>query len=248
VNHGDRPRYSVIIPARNEEELLPRLLDTIDAARAGYRMGADAVEVVVADNASTDATAEIAGIRGCHVVGVTERRIASVRNGGAAVARGRILAFVDADMHIHPATFDAIDDALATGRYVAGATGVKLERLSLGIAITYALLIPWVWMLRMDTGVVFCRAEDFAAVGGYDERRSYGEDVQLLVDLKRLGHRRGQRLARVGKAKAIASTRKFDSFGEWHYFRLIFSLLIPMLRSPTTRTELVERYWYSDDR
>lgn len=238
----------MIIPARNEAKLLPRLLDTIDAARAGYRMGADAVEVVVADNISTDTTAEIAWSRGCRVVEVAERRIASVRNGGAAAAHGRVLAFVDADMRIHPATFNAIDDALATGRWAAGATGVNLERISLGIAVTYAVLIPWVWLLRMDTGVVFCLADDFAAVGGYDERRSYGEDVQLLADLKRLGRRRGQRLARVGRAKAIASTRKFDSFGDWHYFRLIFSLLIPMLRAPATRTELVERYWYSDDR
>jgi glycosyltransferase involved in cell wall biosynthesis len=238
----------VVVPARNEEKLLPRLLDSVDIARNQYRHGAEEVEVVVADNVSTDATASIARGLGCRVVQVAERRIASVRNGGAAAARGHVLAFVDADMRIHPATFDAIDDALATGRWVAGATGVNLERISLGIAVTYAVLIPWVWMLRMDTGVVFCKSDDFAAVGGYDERRSYGEDVQLLADLKRLGRRRGQRLARVGRAKAIASTRKFDSFGDWHYFRLIFSLLIPMLRAPTTRTKLVEQYWYSDDR
>jgi len=58
------PRFSLVIPAHNEEAYLPPLLDTVDAARARYAGGADAVEVVVADNASTDATAEVARARG----------------------------------------------------------------------------------------------------------------------------------------------------------------------------------------
>ena len=45
-------RFSLVIPAWNEEALLPRLLDTVDVARARFRRGADAVEVIVADNAS----------------------------------------------------------------------------------------------------------------------------------------------------------------------------------------------------
>ena len=51
------PRWSVVVPAYNEERFLPRLLDSIDVARAAYSRGRDAVEVIVADNASTDATA-----------------------------------------------------------------------------------------------------------------------------------------------------------------------------------------------
>jgi hypothetical protein len=141
---------------------------------------------------------------------------------------------------VHPETFNAIDDMLATERIVAGATGVTLERWSLGLAVTYALMVPWIWLLRMDTGVVFCRAADFRAIGGFDERRSFGEDVQLLLDLRRLGRPRGQR------AKATASTRKFDRYGDWHYFPMLLRLLGPMLRSPGARNTLVEDYWYRD--
>ncbi|MBI3983139.1 MAG: glycosyltransferase [Gemmatimonadetes bacterium] len=54
---GARPRFSLIIPARNEEAYLPHLLDTVDAARSRYQAGPDAVEVIVSDNGSTDATA-----------------------------------------------------------------------------------------------------------------------------------------------------------------------------------------------
>jgi glycosyltransferase involved in cell wall biosynthesis len=206
------------------------------------------VEVVVADNASTDSTSEIAHSRGCRVVDVQERRIATVRNRGAAAARGSWLAFIDADMRIHPETFNAIEQAMASGKVVAGATGVKMERWSLGIALTYALLVPWVILLRMDTGVVFCSRSDFDAIGGYDERRLFGEDVQFLWDLKRLGRERRQRLTRLRPVKALASMRKFDQHGDWHYFKLIRQLLPMMLRSPEAANELVRDYWYSDDR
>ncbi len=237
-----------MIPAYNEERLLPALLQTIAVARERYRYGADAVQVIVADNASTDSTAAIAESHDCEVVRVEERRIATVRNGGARHAVGEVLAFVDADTEIHPETFNAIEDALDTGKVVGGATGVRLDRMSPGIAATYALLIPFVWAMRMDTGVVFCRREDFEAIGGYDERRSFAEDVQLLFDLKSVGRNRGQKLTRLRAVKAVASTRKFDTFGDWHYFTELYRLLPLTLRSPDATTEFAERFWYGDQR
>src|SRR6266496_3524013 len=104
------PRYSLIIPAYNEERLLGRLLDSVDAARATYG-GGDAVELIVADNASTDRTAVIAAMRGCRVIAVEKRVIAAARNAGARAARGEFLAFVDADAQVHPDTFVEIDRA-----------------------------------------------------------------------------------------------------------------------------------------
>jgi glycosyltransferase involved in cell wall biosynthesis len=242
------PRFSLVVPAWNEAALLPRLLDTVDVARARFRGGPDAVEVIVADNASTDRTAALARDHGCTVVRVEKRSIAAARNGGAHAARGEVVAFVDADMRIHAETFNAIEAALATGRYVGGATGVRLERWSPGILVTWLLLIPWVVLLRMDTGVVFVRREDFERVGGYEERRAFAEDVALLVALKRLGRSRGQTLARVTSAKALTSMRKFDRHGDWHYFPLFARLGVLMLRRPYASTRLVRRYWYEDER
>ena len=101
---GPAPRFSLVVPAYNEERFLPQLLDSVDGARAAYAGGAGAVEVIVADNDSTDATAAVAAARGCRVASVAKRVIAAARNGGAAVARGEILCFVDADMRIHRQT------------------------------------------------------------------------------------------------------------------------------------------------
>ncbi len=245
---GGVPAISLVIPAHNEEVLLPRLLDTIDLARERFARGRNAVEVIVADNASTDRTAEIAATRGCTVALVAARCIAAARNGGAGAARGEVLCFVDADARIHPETFNVVDRAVADGRWIAGATGVRLERWSLGIAVTYALLIPLVWLLRMDTGVVFCRRRDFETVGGYDERRLFGEDVQLLWNLRRLGKPRGQSLVRLKGAKTLNSMRKFDRWGEWHYITQMFRLVPMMQRRPKDATDFARRYWYGDER
>jgi glycosyltransferase involved in cell wall biosynthesis len=242
------PRFSLIIPAYNEEAYLPRLLPTVEEARRRYAGGADEIEIIVVDNASTDSTPLIAAQWGCKVVRVEKRVIAASRNGGAREARGRILCFIDADSQVHPETFNAIDRALATGKVVAGATGVRLERWSLGLAATYVVMMSMVIALRMDTGVVFCRKEDFEAVGGYNEDRLFAEDVQFLFDLRRLGRKRGQRLARVTSAKAVASTRKFDKYGEWHYFTHLFKLGFMMLKSPTASTDFARKYWYEDER
>jgi glycosyltransferase involved in cell wall biosynthesis len=239
---------SLVIPAHNEERFLRRLLDSVDVARARWRRGPGAIEVIVADNDSNDRTAAIACERGCRVVRVEERRIASVRNGGAAVAGGGVLCFVDADSEVHPDTFNAIEDSLATGRVVAGATGVRMERWSLGIALTWALFMPMVLLTRMDTGVVFCRKDDFLAIGGYDERRFFAEDVQLLWDLRRVGSKRKQRLARLRGVKALASTRKFDLHGDWHYLSDLFGLAPKMLFSPRSSSDFADKYWYGEQR
>lgn len=243
----DRPRFTLVVPAFNEEAYLPALLDSVDVARRTFAGGPEAIEVVVADNGSTDATARLARQRGCRVAPVEKRVIAAARNGGAAVARGEALCFVDADSRIHPQTFDAIDSALASPRVIAGASGVTLERWSLGLAATYALMLPMLLLLRMDTGVVFVRREDFEAIGGYNEGRKFAEDVQFLWELRRLGRTRGQTLARLRGAKAIASTRKFDTHGDWHYFRRLPWWGVQLLRGKGEAVdEFAERYWYRD--
>lgn len=242
------PRFSLVIPAYNEERYLPRLLDSVEAAARAYAHGEAAVEVIVADNASTDRTAEIARRRGCVVVPVAKRSIAASRNAGGQAARGAIVGFVDADMQIHPGTFDAIERALTSTRVVGGSTGCTLDRWSAGLAVTYTLFLPVVWLTGFDTGVVFCRREDFAASGGYDERLRVAEDVDFLLSLRRLGKKQGMHLKRLRGVKAIASTRKFDEHGDWHYLTTIPRLALGMLLKHPSSLRAIERYWYEPRR
>ena len=240
------PDISLVVPAYNESQYLPRLLDSIDAARARYRAGGDAIEVIVADNASTDNTGAIALARGCRVATVTTRIIGACRNGGAALATSPILCFVDADMQIHPDTFNAVTDALADPSIVGGATGVTMERWSAGIALTYAMILPLVWLTNMDTGVVFMRRDDFVTTGGYPENRHYAEDIAFLWKLIRLGRGKNQRMTRLRACKSIASTRKFDRYGDWHYFWLMPPLTIGTLVARRSNSAQARDYWYND--
>jgi hypothetical protein len=141
-----------------------------------------------------------------------------------------------------------VDRALETGRVVGGATGVRLERMSVGLALTYAAFMPMVWLMRMDTGPTFCLRADFEAIGGYDESLFVAEDVALLFALRRLGRRRGQRLTRLRPAKAIASVRKFDVYGDWHYFRLMPKVALDAFFGRSKARSVIDDYWYGDRR
>lgn len=241
------PDISLVVPAYNEERYLPRLLASLAVARERYTAAGGALQLIVADNMSTDATARIARDGGALVVHVEERRIAAVRNGGAAAARGRILAFLDADtVQVHPETFQAVAGALEQPRVVGGATGCTLERWSIGLALTYAVMVPLVWATRFDTGLVFCRREDFIGVGGYPDNLRLAEDVAFLWRLRRLGRSRGQRLHRLSGYKVVASTRKFDEHGDWHYFG--FLARGPALLLGARFDDLADRYWYRPNR
>src|SRR3989339_1560295 len=89
----ERPQVSVVIPARNEEEAIGPLLDSIRAVA-----GAGAWEIIVVDDGSTDRTAAIAERHGARVIRHPENQGngASVRRGGCA-AGGDVLVFLDAD-------------------------------------------------------------------------------------------------------------------------------------------------------
>jgi cellulose synthase/poly-beta-1,6-N-acetylglucosamine synthase-like glycosyltransferase len=178
------------------------------------------------------------------VATIEKRVIAAVRNGGAAIASGEILAFIDADSIVHPNSFIALAVAMANPRTAGGTSGVVRERWSIGIALTYAMVLPVVWLTGFDTGLVFWRRTDFEALGGYDEHRMVAEDLDFLVRLRRLGRTRGQRLLRLRRIKAITSTRKFDQHGDLHYFTRMPAQDWRLLRDRSALNDFARRYWY----
>jgi glycosyltransferase involved in cell wall biosynthesis len=237
-------RISLVIPAYNEQAYLPRLLESVAIACERYRGGAEAIEVIVADNASTDRTAEIACAHGCAVVPVAKRCIAAARNGGAAIANGEIFCFIDADSRIDPETFNAIDAAMQSLPVAIGATGVLPDRYSLGIRVTVAVAQVIAHLAGMDAGVVFCRREDFTALGGYDESRPVAEDVDLMLRMKAYGRKSGRRFVRLQGVEAITSTRKFDDYGDWHFLPTALHVGVLMLFDNAAYRRKIKSYWY----
>ena len=239
------PHISLVIPAFNEEDFLPALLNTVDEARAQYAGDQDAIEVVVADNGSTDRTAEIAADRGCRVASVERRRIAAARNAGARIAQSDIVAFVDADSLIHPDTLNAIDRTLRDD-VIIGATGITMSRWSLGIGVSLALLYPVFYAIGADSGVVFCRRSDWEEVGGYNERMTFAEDVDFFRRLRKLGRTRGQRFRRTTGARTVTSARKFDRHGDWHYVKAMALGLVWLATNQEALRKYAQMYWYDD--
>jgi hypothetical protein len=173
-----------------------------------------------------------------------------VRWRSAASGARATAAFIDADSQIHPHTFNELDRVLARGDVIGGTTGITFERQSVGLACTYGLMtllgvlfrgVRALRELSVDTGVVFCRRNDFNAIGGYREQHLWGEDVWLLLDLGKRGRRQRQRLMSGTDARAVFSTRKFDKYGDWHYFTIPIRLAWQMVLG---KKDMARRYWY----
>ena len=97
---------------------------------AAIRESADVVaqpyEIIVVNDASTDATAEVARRNHARVVDVNHRQIAATRNSGARVSNGECLFFVDADTTIDsgPAEGSTVPSADANFTYSSSPAGV----------------------------------------------------------------------------------------------------------------------------
>ncbi len=87
------PRFSVVIPAYNAAATLARAIESVRS------QSWPAHEILVVDDGSRDATAEIARGFGAPVrlIQQTNRGVSVARNAGAAAATGDWLAFLDAD-------------------------------------------------------------------------------------------------------------------------------------------------------
>ena len=176
---------SFIVPAHNEEAILGETLSILNASadQAGVPF-----EIVVADDASTDRTAEVARARGAVVVPVNRRQIAATRNAGARAARGEVFIFVDADTHVPPATIRAALAALAAGA-VGGGARIRVEAgAPRWVVWAFAVTTAFMRMAHWAAGCfVFVRRDAFETVGGFDEQYFATEEIVLSRALKKLG-------------------------------------------------------------
>ncbi len=105
------PEVSVIVPAHDAEDTLPRLLTALDATTFE-----GSHELIVVDDASRDATPELARRWGATVVALEgQAGPAHARNAGLAAAKAPLIAFTDADCEPCPDWLSEIVAALRGG-------------------------------------------------------------------------------------------------------------------------------------
>lgn len=231
------PRFSVVIPARDEEHYLPLCLDAIDRAAEPFP---EQVEVVVVVNRCTDSTEEIARSRNAVVVRDESKCLSQIRNAGARAATGEILVTIDADSAMSPGLLVDVDHLLGTQKYIGGGTLFTFDRFSLGLWLLLLFIMPLLLILRIAAGCFWCWRRDFLELGGFDEDLYCWEDVDFATRLKRFGKERGKRFKVLVRSRIRTSARKFG------LLRGDPKLLGPLLRGPDR--DAADRLWYETRR
>jgi cellulose synthase/poly-beta-1,6-N-acetylglucosamine synthase-like glycosyltransferase len=191
------PFVSIIVPMKNEEKVVARLL----GALAGLKYPSGKKEVIVVNDASTDRTGEIClEYASAHSeIRVLERAVSTTKAGalnfGAKWARGEIVATFDADsVPESDALLKAVkyfvdrDVAAVQGRICSINSGQNMltRMLSYECAVQYELYLGGKDSLDLYVGLAgtcqFIRKEALDAVGGWNEN-SLGEDTDLSVRL-----------------------------------------------------------------
>lgn len=183
------PALSFVIPVKNDPIRLARCLASIrESAPASVP-----VEIMVADNGSTDNTVDVAKKHGATVLVLPGLRVSQLRNRAAAAATGHVLAFVDADHELDrgwvPAAIASVDESGVAGAgaiYTAPQTGTWVQRAYGALRGRTVGRRTTAWL---GSGNLAIRREAFAAVGGFDETLEACEDVDLCQRLARAGWR-----------------------------------------------------------
>jgi len=236
-------KFSVLVPAHNEEACLGACLASIEASA---RPCEGQVETIVALNRCTDRTEEIGQDHRAVIVREDARNLAKIRNAAARAASGEILATIDADSTMSVNMLSEIDRALARGDTIGGGVPIIPERFSLGIALTWLMLAPYALIrYRVSGGLLWCRRKDFEAIGGFDESMVSGEDLDFALRLKAYGKAHGKSFRTLWRTSIHTSARKFDALGDWHLV-LRPGLIRTILRGKDRKA--ADLYYYDLDR
>lgn len=201
---GERPcrpvRLSIVVPAYNEADYIGACLQSIleDAASGG-----NDVEVIVVNNASTDATGNVAlSYKGVKVIEEPKKGIVCARQAGYLAATGDLIANVDADNVVPRGwTAQVLREFSRNDNLVAFSGPLVYHDLSLlvNFQVRTFYLIGYVtylinhFILRksgmLQGGNFIVRRAALEAIGGYDTTIDfYGEDTDIARRMQSEGY------------------------------------------------------------
>jgi len=174
----------VVIPVHDGARFLAEALRSVDDQDVD-------VEVVVVDDGSTDASAQIAVDLGANCIRQANQGPAAARNAGIAATTAPLLSFLDVDDLIPPGALARQLDHLAANPDADGVMGGQEYRVLDGVALPD-------WAVADDVGGpgevarphVFAsviRRSTFDRIGGFDPRFRLSEDVDWLMRANEAG-------------------------------------------------------------
>jgi cellulose synthase/poly-beta-1,6-N-acetylglucosamine synthase-like glycosyltransferase len=189
------PFVSIIIPAKNAAKTIAGCVQAV----LGQKDFVEPYEVIVVDDGSDDVTAAIANGFGVRVIRLEEGKgPAAARNAGAAVAKGEILVFTDADCEpeshwlvemIKP--FEDPEVVGVRGAYRTHQSGWVPRFVQQEYAFKYKLIAGFDSIDFIDTYSAAYRRKTFLENGGFEKAFPVPcvEDQEFSFRLARKGHR-----------------------------------------------------------
>jgi glycosyltransferase involved in cell wall biosynthesis len=178
------PLVSVVIPVYNAERYVIQAIDSV------VRQSHAALEVLVIDDASTDRSGEVARRypdSRVRVVRQPNAGPAAARNHGVGLARGELLAFLDADDLWEPRKLELQWEALRALPGPAMVFGSLIEVRD-SVDRPGATLVPCGDAMQAPSvGTLLLRASDFRRVGFFDTRWQVGEFIDWYARARDLG-------------------------------------------------------------
>ena len=222
---------SIIIPTYNEAAGIVALLRHLQMAGAGIDA---AVEIIVADGNSTDATVALARQAGAQVVACPAKGRAAQLNFGARQAVGNILYFLHADT-LPPVGF--LDDIRQA---VAASYGCGCYRLAFDTPHWFLRANAWFTRFNVEAAR-FGDQSLFVLKTVFEQAGGYREDMIMLEDQEITRRLRQHSRLRVLKGPIVTSARKYRENG---VFRLqgAFYLITALYRMGVSQPKLLRVY------
>lgn len=170
-------RLGVVIPAFNARVALGAQLSALQRQR-------EVSDIVVADNGSSDSTADVARVCGVRVVDASARRGAAfARNVGVRALDADVIAFCDADDVVSETWAAAIVGAVNSGASLVGGP------LRIAGAVQEPPRLHGSPFPAVPTANIAVTRKAFDAVNGFDERYRTAEDTDFCWRVQQRGFR-----------------------------------------------------------
>lgn len=206
---------SIIVPTLNEEKYIGNLLKSIKAQTYG------AIEIVVVDSNSQDATRKIAKKFGARVINIKKRGIGLARAIGAEKSKGKYLFFTDADAIFPKDIVKNYVEYFEAHKDCVGATGPleSYDYKSLPYRLFYRIGVNWLIKTAIKRGLaaaygsnLFVRRDAYFAVGGVNKALNTSEDLDLAKRISKVGS-----FCFIDVCKMQVSARRIKRYGILRY-------------------------------
>jgi glycosyltransferase involved in cell wall biosynthesis len=229
-------KISVVVPAFNEQKLLGATLRGIAQAAGIFTPRGWETEIIVCDNNSTDATADVARAAGARVVFEPVNQIARARNTGAAAAAGDWLVFIDADSRPTPALFGEVAEQITSGKCLGGGCTMRMdERHFIGDCGTGLWNIVSRVFKWAAGAFIYCEAGAFRTVGGFNQELFASEEIDLSKRLKKLARSRGKKFVILHGDPMLTSARKMRLYSRQELTRFLTKAIFRPRSTITSR-------------